>query len=111
MRRLPVASLNTRGIPPFGSRLRERYAGIARVFEASDVDVVNFQEVATYYHLRRLVRAMPSYPFVSFRRSVAGPAGGLLTLSRSAVSGTAYQRFPVSAYRGRVPWVARIEVG
>ena len=93
----------------FGSRLGERYAGIAAVFEASEVDVVNFQEVATFYHLRQLVRAMPSYRFVSFRRSVAGPAGGLLTLSRSAVARTDYRRFPTFADVDGLPWVAKIE--
>ncbi|TCO34212.1 hypothetical protein EV652_102277 [Kribbella steppae] len=53
---LTVASLNTRGIPLRGSRLGERCTAIAAVFEASAVDVVNFQEVLTYYHLRQLVR-------------------------------------------------------
>ena len=85
---LTIASLNTRGIPLIGSRLGERYAAIGAVFEASEVDVANFQEVLTYYHLRRLARSMPSYRFVSFRRSAAGPAGGLVTLSRTAITGT-----------------------
>lgn len=90
---LVVASLNTRGIPIIGSRLAERYAAIAEVFEASEVDVVNFQEVLTYYHLRQLVRWMPSYR-VSCRRSAVGPAGGLVTFSRGPVESTRYVRFP-----------------
>ena len=93
--RLTLASLNTRGIPLVGSRLGERYTAIADAFEASEVDVVNFQEVFTYYHLRQLVRSMPSYPSISFRRSAAGPAGGLVTLARRPVSQTSYRRFPV----------------
>jgi endonuclease/exonuclease/phosphatase family metal-dependent hydrolase len=93
--RLTLASLNTRGIPLGGSRLGERYTAIARSFEGSNVDVVNFQEVLTYYHLRQLTRSMPSYRFISFRRSVAGPAGGLVTLSRRPVSKTSYRRFPM----------------
>ncbi|MFI5731830.1 endonuclease/exonuclease/phosphatase family protein [Kribbella sp. NPDC051587] len=97
MVRLTVASLNTRGMPLRGSRLGERYAAIGAVFEASDVDVVNFQEVLTYYHFRQLVRGMPSYRFVSFRRSVAGPAGGLVTLSRTAIARTTYVHFPLPA--------------
>lgn len=92
--RLTVASLNTRGVPIVGSHLAERYTAIAEVFEASEVDVVNVQEVLTYYHLRRLLRSMPSYRFVSFRRSVAGPAGGLVTLSRNPLSRIAYRPFP-----------------
>jgi hypothetical protein len=109
--RLTVASLNTRGVPLIGSRLGERYRAITGVFEASDVAVVNFQEVLTYYHLRQLVRSMPSYPFVSFRRSVAGPAGGLLTLSRRVVARTDYRRFPIPAAADAValPRFARLK--
>jgi len=77
-----VATLNTRGIPLAGTRLAERYASIAESFEACGVDAVNFQEVFTYYHLRLLTRRMPSYRHASFRPSAAGPAGGLVTLSR-----------------------------
>ncbi|MEI8411476.1 MULTISPECIES: endonuclease/exonuclease/phosphatase family protein [unclassified Kribbella] len=105
--RLTVASLNTRGIPIVGSRLGERYTAIAEVFEGSDVDVVNFQEVLTYYHLRRLVRSMPSYRFVSYRRSVAGPDGGLVTVSRIPVTGTGYQRFPIPS-AGEVAGLPRL---
>jgi endonuclease/exonuclease/phosphatase family metal-dependent hydrolase len=93
--RVTIATLNTRGIPVFRSRLSERYAEIGRAFEASDVDVVNFQEVLTYYHLRQLVRWMPSYRQVSYKPSVAGPAGGLVTSSRVEVARTEYVRFPV----------------
>jgi hypothetical protein len=109
--RLTVASLNTRGIPILGSRLGERYAAIAAVFEGSDVAVINFQEVLTYYHLRQLVRRMPSYRFVSLRRSAAGPAGGLVTLSRIAVSGTGYRRFPMpsAAVTADLPRLSRLK--
>ncbi len=95
MVQLTVASLNTRGMPVRNSRLGERYAAIGAVFEASAVNVVNFQEVLTYYHLRQLTQAMPSYRFMSFRRSAVGPAGGLLTLSRTAFARTDYVRFPM----------------
>jgi len=111
MRDLTVASLNTRGIPIRGSRLGERYTAIAGVFEASTVDVVNFQEVLTYFHLRQLVRSMPSYRFANFRRSAAGPAGGLVTVSRSAVTGTGYRRFPIppSAEVAGLPRLSRLK--
>lgn len=91
---LTVASLNTRGVPLLGSELNARYAAIGAEFEASNVDVVNLQEVHTWFHLRRLLRSMPSYRFTSYLRSVAGPAGGLLTLSRRPVISTTYRRFP-----------------
>ena len=47
----------------------------------------------TWWHLRLLARRMRSFRHVSFRPSLAGPAGGLVTFSRLPVSGTAYQRF------------------
>jgi hypothetical protein len=102
MSELVVASLNTRGVPIVGSQLGVRYGVIGQEFDGSEVDVVNFQEVLTYYHLRQLARSMPSYRFVSFRRSVVGPAGGLVTFSRGPVSATRYVRF-------RFPGIARLK--
>jgi endonuclease/exonuclease/phosphatase family metal-dependent hydrolase len=100
MNQLTIASLNTRGMPVLGSRLRERYGVIAREFEDSDVDVVNFQEVLTYYHLRQLVRWMPSYLHVSYRRSAVGPAGGLVTFARRPVEDTRYFPLPAAGLAG-----------
>jgi endonuclease/exonuclease/phosphatase family metal-dependent hydrolase len=93
--RLVVVSLNTRGTSIKSSRLVERYRAIGSALEASEVDVVNFQEVLTYYHLRHLTRAMPSFGTVSYRQSVVGPAGGLVTFSGRAVASTQYRRFPM----------------
>jgi len=92
--KLVVASLNTLGLPFRGARIAERYREIAAGFESSTVDVVNLQEVFTYYHLTRLTRHMPSYRHVSYRRSLIGPAGGLVTLSRVPVAGTRYHPLP-----------------
>jgi endonuclease/exonuclease/phosphatase family metal-dependent hydrolase len=93
--RLTIATLNTRGIPVMGSQLAERYGTIADAFEAGAVDVVSFQEVLTYYHLRLLTRRMPSFRFVSYRPSMVGPAGGLATLSRIPVAASEYEPFPI----------------
>jgi endonuclease/exonuclease/phosphatase family metal-dependent hydrolase len=89
-----VASLNTRGLPFFRSRIAQRYREIADAFESSTVDIVSVQEVLTYYHLSRLARHMPSYRHVSYRRTPVGPAGGLVTLSRVPVGTTRYHRLP-----------------
>lgn len=90
-----MATLNTMGVPLFGSRLAARYGVIADSFEAADVDVVCFQEVLSYYHLRLLARRMPSFRHVSFHPSAAGPAGGLVTMSRLPATRPGYHRFPV----------------
>jgi Endonuclease/Exonuclease/phosphatase family len=90
-----LASLNTRGIPVTGSRLAQRYAAIGAWFEAGDAGVVCLQEVFSYWHLRMLARRMPSFRQVSYRRSAAGPAGGLVTFSRGPASSVRYTGFGV----------------
>ena len=105
--RLAAATLNTRGVPLTGSHLAERYAVIADSFEAGDVDAVSFQEVLTYHHLRLLTRRMRSFRHVSFRPSAAGPAGGLVTLSRLPVARSGYHRFGVRLGVAGLPWLTR----
>ncbi len=90
-----------------GSRLARRYAVIGAGSDAGDADVICFQEVFTYWHLRLLARRMRSFRHVSYRPTPAGPAGGLATFSRRPVSGTAYQRFGVPPRVRSVPWLAR----
>ncbi|NEA33963.1 endonuclease/exonuclease/phosphatase family protein [Streptomyces sp. SID13031] len=92
-----VASLNTRGMPIRGSRLKARYAAIGAAFEASSAQVVNFQEVLSYYHLRRLATGLPSFQAV-YQASMLGPAGGLVTFTRLPVESSRYQR--LAAPRG-----------
>jgi endonuclease/exonuclease/phosphatase family metal-dependent hydrolase len=80
-------------MPVKGSNLTVRYAEIARAFEASPVQVVNFQEVLSYYHLRRLAIGLPSFR-AAYRPSIAGPAGGVVTFSRPPVESVRYRRLP-----------------
>jgi len=91
--RLTVVSLNTRGVPVFGSLLADRYAAIGPALNGGDADVVCVQEVLSWWHLRLLVRGMRAFRHVSFLVSPFGPSGGLVTFSRLPVSGTTYQGF------------------
>jgi endonuclease/exonuclease/phosphatase family metal-dependent hydrolase len=88
----------------------ERYGAIAEGFEAAGVEVVNVQEVHSYYHLGLLTRHMPSYRFVSYKRSVVGPAGGLVTFSRIPFGATKYERFPMpsATITGALPRFSRL---
>jgi len=106
---LTVVSLNTRGVPVFGSRLAERYAAIGAALESGDADVACLQEVFSWWHLRLLTRRMRSFGQVRFRVSPAGPAGGLVTFSRLPVSGTAYQGFGMPPRAAGVPLAARLK--
>ena len=102
--RLSVLSLNTRGVPLVGSGLARRYAKIGATVEAGDADIACFQEVFSWWHLRLLARRMRTFRHASFRPSLAGPAGGLVTFSRLPVSGTAYRAFGVPPH---VPGISR----
>jgi exonuclease III len=103
--RLSVASLNTRGVPVLGSQLAGRYAAMGAAFEAGRAEVACFQEVLTYGHLRLLVQRMPSFAHVNYRRSAAGPAGGLVTFSRLPVADSVYRGFGSPP---RTPGISRL---
>jgi hypothetical protein len=80
-----------------------RCQAIGGFFEASDADVVCFQEVHTYYHLRQLARQMPSFRYASFRRTLPGPAGDVVTFSRLPMSVTAYHGSGPSPHAPGIP--------
>jgi sphingomyelin phosphodiesterase 2 len=109
--RLTVATLNTRGLPPVGSRLAERYKAIADTFERGAFDVVCLQEVFTYRHLRLLTSRMPSFRYVSYSRSLTGPAGGLMTLSRMRTAGADYHGFRYPSRVADLPPLTRVKAG
>jgi sphingomyelin phosphodiesterase 2 len=91
--RLTVVSLNTWGVPGFGTRLGDRYGAIGAGLDGGDADVACLQEVFSWWHLRLLARRMGSFRHVGFRASPAGPAGGLVTFSRLPLAGTVYRGF------------------
>lgn len=90
---LTVATLNVCGLPSTLAPLRVRAVGIGRWFEESTVDVVGFQEVWTYRQLALLRSALPSFRYAAWRRGIAGPAGGLATLSRRPIGTVAFTSF------------------
>jgi endonuclease/exonuclease/phosphatase family metal-dependent hydrolase len=71
--------------------------------EASDVEVVNFQEVLSYYHLRQLTKHLPSFRHAVHRHSAVGPASGLVTMSRRQPARKGYKRFPLPPARLTAP--------
>jgi sphingomyelin phosphodiesterase 2 len=106
-----IASLNTRGVPVTGSYLVRRYTLIGAELDAGDVDVACFQEVLSYWHLRLLARGMPSFRYVSYRPSLAGPAGGLVTFSRLPLASTAYRGFGIPPQAPGISRPARCRAG
>jgi endonuclease/exonuclease/phosphatase (EEP) superfamily protein YafD len=106
-----LVSLNTRGVPLFGSRLAHRYAAIGSALEAGDAEVVCFQEVLTWWHLKLLTRRMRSFRHVSLRPSAPGPAGGLVTFSRLPAAGTSYRGFGIPPKAPGITRATRLRAG
>jgi endonuclease/exonuclease/phosphatase family metal-dependent hydrolase len=89
-----VLTFNVCGLPSRLRPLAERAVHFCREIEASGADVVNLQEVWGRSALAAIRSGLPSYPFVAWRRGLAGqPAGGLVTFSRRPVGPVSYRSF------------------
>jgi endonuclease/exonuclease/phosphatase family metal-dependent hydrolase len=89
-----VLTFNVCGLPSRLRPLAERAVHFCREIEASGADVVNLQEVWGRSALAAVRSGLPSYPFVAWRRGMAGqPAGGLVTFSRRPVGRVSYRSF------------------
>ncbi|MEU4395414.1 endonuclease/exonuclease/phosphatase family protein [Kribbella sp. NPDC023855] len=105
---LTVATFNTRGLPLRGNRIADRFAAIASELNTSDIDLICLQEVFTYRHLAHLRKGMPSFPHLAYRKSLPGPAGGLVTLSRLPLTSTTFTRLPRPPRRSGLPTRSRL---
>ncbi|MFY1692082.1 endonuclease/exonuclease/phosphatase family protein [Plantactinospora sp. WMMB782] len=91
---LDVLTFNVCGLPSRLRPLAERAGHFCREIEASGADVVNLQEVWTPSTLAAIRSGLPSYPYLAWRRGLAGqPAGGLVTFSRRPVGPVSYRSF------------------
>lgn len=78
---LRLLSLNCLGVP-FMANTRARLTTLARILDASDLDVVCLQEVQFSGYLPLLRRALPSFPHVASVPFLHAPKGGVVTFSR-----------------------------
>jgi hypothetical protein len=94
-----LATFNVCGLPSSLPPLPARAVEFGRRINESDIDVLNVQEVPGRLTLAAIRAQLPSFPFVAWRRGVAGqPAGGLVTFSRLPLGAVSYRSF-----RGAVP--------
>jgi endonuclease/exonuclease/phosphatase family metal-dependent hydrolase len=96
---LHLASLNVCGLPSSMPPVTERAPEFCRRLDATDLDVINFQEVWSPRALAAIRAGLPSFPHVAWRRGLAGqPSGGLATFSRRPFGAVRYRSF-----RGAMP--------
>src|SRR2546430_7857087 len=89
-----IATLNVCGLPSSLDPMARRATEFCRYFEESDLDILNFQEVWGRRTLAVLRAHLPSFPYLAWRRGIAGqPAGGLATFSRLPLGAVSYRSF------------------
>lgn len=93
MNKLSIASFNTFGVSLNFYNLTLRYKAIADYFDTSNVDVIHFQEVFTYFHLSLLQNSLKNYPYCQYKKSYMGPRGGLVIFSRHVLTDTRFINF------------------
>src|SRR5262245_53251214 len=71
-----------------------RLLALARELDRRAADVVCLQEVQMHSYRRLLTRACTCYPANAYEPFTYAPKGGLLTLARQPISGTAFSLYP-----------------
>ena len=101
-----VATVNVNGLPKFRQKARTRelllpydvrHRKLCELIEASEIDVINLQEVFTHQDRRLFEEYLPSFKYVSFESSIAGPKGALMTFSRLPMEKIGYESYAAAA--------------
>jgi exonuclease III len=92
-----IISFNIAGFPLLW-HARARLLEVARQVEATGADIINLQELHTYDLLRTLRRHLTSFPHVAYQSGIAGPRGGLVTLSKTPLHDRKY--FALGGHKG-----------
>ncbi len=102
VRNIVIATVNVNGLPRFRqdphtrsslAPFQVRFPELCRLIEASDIAVVNFQEVFTNSERKMLARHLPTFRFAVFEPAAMGPKGGLVTFSKTALEKFGYESF------------------
>lgn len=100
--RVTLATLNVNGLPAARQNARTRsllapyqarHRALCEILEASDIDVVNLQEVFTHQDQQLFERYLPSFAYTAFEKSLLGPKGALATFSRLPLEKASYESY------------------
>lgn len=92
-KKVTILSLNTYGMPLLSPYPDIRLTCIANTLSVEDIQIINFQEVHIYYYLDVLKKRLAAFPYVSYKRSLLGPKGGLVTFSKFPIKETTFISF------------------
>lgn len=77
-----VITFNIKGAPLLSMATYKRIHILANKLSKIKVDVINLQEIFTYYHLFVLKKSLKNFPYCSFGKNIFGPKCGLVTFSK-----------------------------
>jgi len=91
-----IVNLNTFGFPLLNFSIKERYKKLAMFLEKENrqINIINFQEVFTYFTLQILKKELTSYPYIIYKKSFFGPKGGLVCFSKYPIEEFRFIPFP-----------------
>lgn len=94
-KKISLATFNIKGSPLFKKETYKRIGLIgSSLNNKRDIDVVNLQEVFTYYHLYLLRKKMVDFPYCMFESFILGPKGGLVTFSKIPIQKSGFVSYP-----------------
>jgi len=92
--KISLATFNLKGSPILERDTYKRIKTLGISLNKKDIDIVNLQEVFTYYHLYLLKRKMSNFPYCLFEPFVFGPKGGLVTISKIPIQKASFVSYP-----------------
>lgn len=96
-KKISLMTFNVKGSPLFNKETykRIRLIGLS-LNNKRGVDIINLQEVFTYYHLYLLKKKMIDFPYCIFESFIFGPKGGLVTFSKIPIQKSNFVSYPNS---------------
>ena len=94
-KKISLVTFNVKGSPLFEKETYKRLDIIDLALNNKrDVDIVNLQEIFTYYHLYLLRKKMVDFPYCVFESFIFGPKGGLVTFSKVPIKKVKFVSYP-----------------
>ena len=91
--KVSLINFNTFAAPLFSPDITVRYKKITKNLEQENADVICLQEISTYYHLLLIKRYLKQYPYLSYKKYLYGPKGGLVIASKVPMEKVDYKPF------------------
>jgi endonuclease/exonuclease/phosphatase family metal-dependent hydrolase len=92
--KISLATFNLKGSPILEKDTYKRIKTLGISLNKKDIDIINLQEVFTYYHLCLLRRKMINFPYCVFEGFIFGPKGGLVTFSKIPIQKSSFVSYP-----------------